>query len=213
MQPVSHLSDKARLILDVAEALIAEKGYDATSVRAVAKAAGVNVAMISYYFGSKEKMMEALVACRISALRLSLEEISQQEEVNELDKLLMVADLYIRQFITNQRFHRIMAHEAWIHKQEQTSPMILAAKRENFALIKKIIDAGVRKGLFRKNIDPVMMFMTLNGTTNQVMTRQGFIRQAYNLSEDSPEAVLKFIQKKLRLHFKNLLKVLLQHES
>ena len=52
---------KREQILEVAEELIAENGFSGTSVRALAAKAGINVAMISYYFGSKEKLFEALV--------------------------------------------------------------------------------------------------------------------------------------------------------
>ena len=44
--------------MEAAEELFAEKGFSGTSVRDIADAADVNVAMISYYFGSKEKMLE-----------------------------------------------------------------------------------------------------------------------------------------------------------
>jgi AcrR family transcriptional regulator len=37
------------------EELIAKKGYEGTSVRDICSKANINVAMISYYFGSKEK--------------------------------------------------------------------------------------------------------------------------------------------------------------
>ncbi|HNO01068.1 MAG TPA: TetR family transcriptional regulator, partial [Chitinophagaceae bacterium] len=40
-----------------AEKLFAEKGYNGTSVRDIAEKAGINLAMVSYYFGSKEKLL------------------------------------------------------------------------------------------------------------------------------------------------------------
>ena len=46
-------------ILNVAEELIAQNGFENTSVREISKNANINVAMISYYFGSKEKMMKS----------------------------------------------------------------------------------------------------------------------------------------------------------
>ncbi len=46
--------------MNAAEKLFAVNGFDGTSVRDIAQEAGVNVAMISYYFGSKEKLMEAV---------------------------------------------------------------------------------------------------------------------------------------------------------
>ncbi len=60
------MSEKKVLIMEVAEKLFAENGFDGTSVRQIAKAADINVAMISYYFGSKEKLLEAMLLFRIS---------------------------------------------------------------------------------------------------------------------------------------------------
>lgn len=48
-------------ILDVAERLFGERGYAATSTRAVTEAAGANVAAVNYHFGSKEGLLRAVV--------------------------------------------------------------------------------------------------------------------------------------------------------
>src|SRR5262245_11760123 len=48
------------LILDTAERLFAEKGLDATSVRDITGAAGVNLGAITYHFGTKQKLIEAM---------------------------------------------------------------------------------------------------------------------------------------------------------
>ncbi|MFK4985547.1 TetR family transcriptional regulator, partial [Klebsiella pneumoniae] len=60
MKPIIEHSDKKEQILAVAERLFSEQDFDAVSVRDIAKEANVNVAMISYYFGSKEKLLEEL---------------------------------------------------------------------------------------------------------------------------------------------------------
>ncbi|GAB4296719.1 MAG: hypothetical protein Kow0090_11870 [Myxococcota bacterium] len=48
-------------ILNAASRLFARKGYSGTGIREIAKEAGVNIAMINYYFGSKPKLLEAIV--------------------------------------------------------------------------------------------------------------------------------------------------------
>ena len=53
------ITDKKEQILEVAEELFAEYGFEGTSVRELAKKAKVNVAMISNYFGSKEQLINA----------------------------------------------------------------------------------------------------------------------------------------------------------
>lgn len=51
-------------ILEAAERLFAVKGYDGTSIRDVAAAAGVQIANISYHFGLKESLFEKVIERR-----------------------------------------------------------------------------------------------------------------------------------------------------
>ncbi|MGW0827474.1 TetR/AcrR family transcriptional regulator [Streptomyces sp. NPDC002845] len=49
------------LILEAAREEFSERGYDKTSVRGIAKAAGVDSALVHHYFGTKEQVFEAAV--------------------------------------------------------------------------------------------------------------------------------------------------------
>ncbi|MGD1906773.1 MAG: TetR family transcriptional regulator [Leptolyngbyaceae cyanobacterium] len=49
-------------ILDVAERMIAERGFAGTTLRNVVSQAGVNLAAVHYHFGSKEELFRATVA-------------------------------------------------------------------------------------------------------------------------------------------------------
>ena len=53
------MSDPKQQILETAIGLFARKGFSATGVREIAHTAKVNIAMISYYFGSKRGILEA----------------------------------------------------------------------------------------------------------------------------------------------------------
>lgn len=55
-------------ILDLAEAMFAESGYRAVSVRSITRACGVNIAAIHYHFGSKEVLLEQIFAKRSAAI-------------------------------------------------------------------------------------------------------------------------------------------------
>lgn len=84
-------TDIRSAILDEAEALFAQRGYAATSVRGIADAVGVNPAMVHYYFGSKhallrqvlERVLEPLAAA-ISSMRAA-----GQAPVADIAKLLL----------------------------------------------------------------------------------------------------------------------------
>ncbi|MFF3394710.1 TetR family transcriptional regulator [Streptomyces sp. NPDC002669] len=53
--------DARTRILDAARAEFAERGYDKTSIRGVARAAGVDSALVHHYFGTKDEVFAAAV--------------------------------------------------------------------------------------------------------------------------------------------------------
>ncbi|WP_319800071.1 TetR/AcrR family transcriptional regulator [Flavobacterium sp. N1718] len=91
---MTELNDKQIRILQVAERLFAEKGFDGTSIRDISREAGSNIAMVSYYFGSKEKMLEALILHRIRDMRLQLENL-MRENLSPPQKMERLVDLYL----------------------------------------------------------------------------------------------------------------------
>ncbi|MFC4003272.1 TetR/AcrR family transcriptional regulator [Prauserella oleivorans] len=66
-KPTAARATSERL-LDVAESLLLEHGYDQVSVRAVNAAAGMNPAAVHYHFGSKEALVGALLERRLAPL-------------------------------------------------------------------------------------------------------------------------------------------------
>ena len=72
--------DTKQRILDAAEELFAREGYVATSLRRVTELADVNLAGVNYHFGSKEGLLEAVIARRIEPLN--------QMRKSQLDRVL-----------------------------------------------------------------------------------------------------------------------------
>jgi len=55
-------------ILDAAEALFMEHGFEATSLRSITTAAAVNLAAVNYHFGSKEELFQAVLTRRLDPM-------------------------------------------------------------------------------------------------------------------------------------------------
>ncbi len=55
-------------ILDAAEALFVSVGFDAMSMRQITTAAGVNLAAVNYHFGSKDALIQVVLARRLDPL-------------------------------------------------------------------------------------------------------------------------------------------------
>ena len=74
----TSLGTKSR-ILDAAERLFLEHGFEATSLRQLTAAAGVNLAAVNYHFGSKEELFQAVLTRRLDPMN--------QERIDLLTKL------------------------------------------------------------------------------------------------------------------------------
>jgi len=57
--------DTKQRILDTAERLFAEQGYDATSLRHIIAEAGVNLAAVHYHFGGKDEVLAQVVLRKV----------------------------------------------------------------------------------------------------------------------------------------------------
>src|SRR5512139_2740884 len=60
--------DTKSRILDAAESLFTEHGFEATSLRQLTAAAGVNLAAVNYHFGSKEELFQAVLTRRLDPM-------------------------------------------------------------------------------------------------------------------------------------------------
>ena len=199
--------------MEVAEKLFAAKGFNGTSVRDIADTAGVNIAMISYYFGSKEKLFEAMFAYRSEFFKLQLESMVQNKELEPMEKMEQLIDQYIIRLTNQQCFHRIMVREQMMNNNEFIAAQIHGLKIRNQTLIRQLIQEGQRKGAFKKNIDIQLLMMTMIGTVSQMVTTQHFYREINGL-QSLPEAEFqKHIKKKLSRHLKEIFKGILTHEE
>src|SRR6185437_8949611 len=58
-------------ILDAAEELFMQHGFEGTSMRLLTAKAGVNLAAVNYHFGSKDALVEAVFRRRLDPLNLA----------------------------------------------------------------------------------------------------------------------------------------------
>ena len=143
-------NEKQVQIIETAERLFAAKGFEGTSVRDIAQEAGINIAMISYYFGSKEKLIEAIFDYRISYTRLTMLGVLQDESLSPTVKIEKIIDSYIDKMMKNQCFYRLMSQERTILEVHNITELIYESKSKNMDMIKKIIAEGQKKGEFKK---------------------------------------------------------------
>ena len=199
--------------MEAAEKLFAAKGFDGTSVRDIAESAGVNLAMISYYFGSKEKLMEAMFTHRSAGFKLQLESTLLNKNLNPIQKMELLIDQFVDKLTSQQSFHLILVREQMVNNNGHIAQQIQQLKQRNQALIKEMIVEGQKSGHFKKHIDIPLMMMTMIGTVSQLVTTQHYYREINNLQAMPEEEFLIHIRKKLSQHLKTIFKAILNNEE
>ena len=200
-------SAKQLQIIEVAERLFAQNGFAGTSVRDIAHDADINISMISYYFGSKEKLIETLFKIRTDESRTQIETLLSDEGLTGLQKMNILIDNVIERLLGNQCFHNILLREQLSSERTPLiSDYIMNLKLRNAELMKRLIFDGQQTGEFRKNIDMSLMTTTLYGTVNQALATQKFYRRLNSLESMPEEDFQTLLKQKLSIHLKNIFK-------
>ncbi|HLA57186.1 MAG TPA: TetR family transcriptional regulator [Puia sp.] len=207
------LSTKQLQLLDTAETLFSQKGYDGTSVRDIAEAAGINTAMISYYFGSKEKLMEEIFERKSLNIKEKVADLLKDDSLDPLEKMYSLVDMFIEGILSRKTFHRILLCEQIINQNPPIITMLDKLKTKNSEYINDLIRLGQKKGLFKKNIDIPMMTNTLIGTVSHTLVNMDFYKTYHHMEGLKDEEFERVVKKRLSVHIKNIYKAILTHES
>ena len=203
------LNEKQIQILEVAEKLFAENGFDGTSVRHIAKEADVNVAMISYYFGSKEKLLGTLMIHRASDFRIQAESVLT-EEMSYLDRIDSLIEFAIKRIHSNRRMYKIIHFEYSNVSRQIDFDNYLDQKLENYKLIENFVKDGQSAGVFSKTVDIPLIFPTILGTYFNFYYNKSFFQRMHGL--DNITSFDDFVYKKLTPHIQKTIKALLTYE-
>ncbi len=206
-----ELNEKQIAILKIAEEVISEKGFEAASIREISKRANINLAMISYYFGSKEKLVEALFINRSSEFKIKAETIVQDNTLSQLDKMLTLTNNYFEKVFNNFSFHKIMLKEmAYINSSiayEQISKM----KTTNFNIMDQVISIGIKNGEFNPQIGTDSLVSLVNGTLSNYALNEKYYRIRWSL--DPQKSFESQTKEKIKSQlFQSLKAILLYHE-
>nr|WP_315174354.1 TetR family transcriptional regulator [uncultured Flavobacterium sp.] len=203
-------TDKQIHILEVAELLFAEKGFDGTSIRNIAKEAKINIAMVSYYFGSKERLLESLIFYRTSDLKNQLENLLH-EDIEPIEKINKLIELYINRINSNRGIYRILHFEFTAKKRDQNLLAFSELKKGNLKSLEAIIQEGQNKGVFRKDVIIPLITPTILGTFFHFHMNKPFFENLLNLKTE--DLYNNYVKTNLTKHIQQTIKALLIYEN
>ncbi|MEH2320637.1 TetR/AcrR family transcriptional regulator [Nostoc sp.] len=148
-------------ILDAAEAEFSRNGLSGARTEAIARGAGINTAMIYYYFQSKEGLYQAVLQRPAVEMHEGLGQLNlDQFPPGEALKLL------IKEAIAYETAH---PHRGmlWFQEANQNQGKYFkqANWQENFSYLIKILERGMAEGYFRQ-LDPFLTTLHIIGVCN-----------------------------------------------
>jgi len=188
------LGDKQKLIMETAEKLFATNGYDATSIRDIATAGSFNSAMISYYFGSKEQLMEGILVYRTTKLETVVSDMLLTLK-DPLEKLLALNRFYIQKVLQHKYFYLLIFQiQSLPEKHILIRNFYNTLRYKNFELLSELIKDGQDKGQFKDSINTSFLLFVISGTMNNFLVNQDYyknVNHQNDLSEEEFDLLIK----------------------
>lgn len=127
MQQDTKRSTRKTRILDAAEQLFAEHGYDGVTLRQIAKLADVDVALTNYHFGTKRDLFTTVFHRRaviLNEVRVTALEACLSQAHPNTPELEDVIDAYLRplgeiQASADEGWKHYMALVAWVNNSPE----------------------------------------------------------------------------------------------
>jgi AcrR family transcriptional regulator len=165
--------------------LFLSKGFNETSMREIAEAAGIGKSTLYDYFPSKPDILLSFVENEIQRLTEQAKEIAKQN-VGAKEKLRQMMFAYMEYLAANEDFYMKLSTE--VQRLAQNNLERIQRKRHALQdMLRDIIEKGVQEGAFRQ-VDSLLatrvIFTALTPaiyTTRPSGSRQQMMEEAFTL--------------------------------
>ncbi len=163
MQAVGSTSG-VHAIVDAATLLFADHGFDAISVAAIAKRAGVCKASVFHHFPTKDDLYLTVIK-QASAEHADYAESLLQSAESSAAKVRKLIYFEIFGMLDNQRRTRLLLREVTDHSRARVRRLARTVFQRNFTAVVNIFEQGRASGEFHAGMDPAAAAMVLSGVT------------------------------------------------
>lgn len=182
------------IIMDQATILFTNKGYTGTSVRDIAMKSGVNISLISYYFGGKKGLLEALMVDFLEGYLKELESVQQKNHADAFEKLMDIVSASLTFMQQHHLRARFVLREMTLDStlvREITSTYLMKEKH----IYETILKQGIDEGTF----PPLPMnwtIMQIRGIITMPFLHHQYVREVFQLHPHHSHFVVAY-QKEL----------------
>jgi AcrR family transcriptional regulator len=161
---------------------MAEKGLPRATVREVAERAGVQPALVNYYFGGKDGLLRAGVAGRM--LSRIAEGATVEGSVEERFRALILS--VVRHCVEEPYAPRLIIEQVLFGEEDMIDAFVEGYARPNLETIRGLLETGAEDGEIRP-VDPLYLIPSHLGGCIFFFLASPVIRRLFDLDEITPE--------------------------
>jgi len=135
-------------IVAAAEPLFADQGFAGVGIREIAAAAGVNGAMIHYYFGNKEGLYFAVLDNAASTVRKLITDATSSP-TSARERLTRFVSAYAEYIMSHPNLAKILSREM-LTGGKQLMKLAQKYATTNYGMLRETMADGMRRGELRK---------------------------------------------------------------
>ena len=163
--------EKRNVIVDAAEKLFFDKGFDNVSMEDIAKAVGVNRATLYLYFKNKESMYFAVVLRGVRIMNEGLRNAASSRTIG-IDKIEAIGWAH---FEYNRRFgnyNKLLAYFGsgrFDIEYNDDAREVHRLLHATLGIMSETIETGIKDGSIRNDIDPMELTIFLITTSENIV--------------------------------------------
>lgn len=185
-----HRSDTQHAILQAARRLFAQHGYDGASVRAITRRAGVNLGAITYHFGSKRALFEAVIAAIAGPARERILGAAQTAGT-PLERIEAMVRAFFDHLYENPDLPHLM-----VHVMLSADPVPEAGRRTMAAnvgaLARLIIDGQADRSI--RSGDPQLMALSIASQPLWLALAHRVLREGISIDQENPDTRARLVE-------------------
>lgn len=135
-------------IKEAAKKLFTQKGFDATKTREIAEEAGINLALLNYYFRSKQRLYDIIMEENMASFKIGLAELFGDTQLDIYKKIEKLAHFYIDEFITHRDLPMFIVNTIYRNHT-------FASENDEVSASRKIFVMQIKELIAKKKIKPV----------------------------------------------------------
>ncbi len=142
-------------IIEGALKVFGKKGFEATTISAISKAAQISEATLYEYFSSKEDVLFAIPNLYTRRELEKIQEIAHYIHIPE-ERIRIIIQAYLEFYENNKLYTSVALLTLKGNRQFLKSPAYQVVKKSTNSLI-EAFNLGVKAGAFRDDIDPYLV--------------------------------------------------------